>query len=127
MAGRPDKEINWEKLDLYLMSGASQKRIADSLCLHPDTLRDRVKEKYGMEYSIYSAAKSQEGRLLLEAAMLQKALKSSSPGNTQMLIWLGKVKLGQRELPAINPMPNFSDLAKNNVNPEDIPEPEVDE
>lgn len=90
---RPEKEIPWDKVELYLMSGASQKKIADSLGIHQDTLRDRVKEKYGVDYSTYSTSKSQTGELLLEAAQMQKALK----GNTQMQIWLGKVKLGQRE------------------------------
>lgn len=97
MSEKYRKDINWELVDLYLKSGASQKKIADNLQIHPNTLSDRVKEKYGVSYSTYSMSLCSEGELLLEAAQFQKALKSSSPGNTQMLIWLGKVRLGQRE------------------------------
>jgi hypothetical protein len=91
------KEINWDLVELYVKSGCSQVKIAKSLCIDEDTLRSRVKEKYQMEYSAFSAALISEGEMLLEAAIYQKALKSSSPGNAQILMWLGKVKLGYRE------------------------------
>ena len=97
MSEKYRKDINWEIVDLYLKSGATQKKIAENLQIHPNTLSDRIKEKYGVSYSTYSTSLCSEGELLLEAAQFQKALKSSSPGNTQMLIWLGKVRLGQRE------------------------------
>lgn len=95
--GKYKKEINWQMVELYIKSGCSQVKIANSLCIDRETLRDRVKEKYGMDYSSFSSALISEGELLLEAAIYQKAMKSSQPGNAQMLMWLGKVKLGYRE------------------------------
>ena len=87
------KSINWDMVELYLKSGSSQTRIASYLKIDRDTLRDRVKEKYGMEYSAISAAFCSEGELLIEAQQFQKAMKGYWPA----LLWLGKVRLGQKE------------------------------
>lgn len=92
------KELDWDKINLYLKAGATQTRIAESLGINRDTLRDRVKEKYGVEYSAYSASMRSTGELLIEATQLQKALA----GNITMLLWLGKVKLGQKEPDSIS-------------------------
>ena len=87
------KDINWEMVELYMKSGCPQKRIADWLCIDRDTLRDRVKDRYKMDYSAVSAAFCSEGELLIEAQQFQKAMKGYWPA----LQWLGKVRLGQRE------------------------------
>lgn len=87
------KVINWDLVELYVKTGCSQIKIAKSLYMDRDTLRDRVKEKYGVEYSAFSAALQSEGEMLIEATQYQKALK----GNTALLIWLGKIRCGQRE------------------------------
>ena len=100
MSPKP-KELDWDKINLYLKAGSSQKKIAESLMIHPDTLRDRIKEKYGVEYSTYSSSLHSAGELLIEAKQLQKALE----GNITMLVWLGKVKLGQREPDLISAIP----------------------
>lgn len=87
------KPIDWEKFELYVKAGASQKRIAESFGIEPDTLRSRVKEKYGVDYTTYATSLKTTGELLIEAVQFQQALA----GNTKMLIWLGKVRLGQKE------------------------------
>ena len=87
------KEINWDLVELYVKAGATQLRICKTLYLDEDTLRARVKEKYGKDWSAFSAALRSEGEMLIEATQYQKALK----GNISLLIWLGKVRLGQRE------------------------------
>lgn len=92
------KEINWDIVELYIKSGCSQIKIAESFFIDRDTLRDRVKEKYGMEYSAFSAALRSEGEMLIEAQQFQKAMKGYWPA----LLWLGKVRLGQREPEMLN-------------------------
>ena len=92
------KEINWEMVELYIKAGCSQIEIAQSFFIDRDTLRDRVKEKYGMEYSAFSAALHSEGNMLLKAKQFDKAMK----GNWPALYWLGKVRLGQREPEMLN-------------------------
>ncbi len=92
------KEINWELVELYIKAGCSQIKIAESFFIDRDTLRDRVKEKYCMEYSAFSAALRSEGDMLIEAKQYDKAMKGYWPA----LLWLGKVRLGQREPEMLN-------------------------
>jgi hypothetical protein len=87
------KPINWDIVELYIKAGCTQTKIAAYLYIDTDTLRDRVKEKYGVEYSIFSASLRSEGDLLIEAQQFQKAMKGYWPA----LQWLGKVRLGQKE------------------------------
>ena len=91
--GLHKKQINWDLVELYVKSGCSQVKIAQSLFIDRDTLRDRVKEKYGMDYSAFSAALCSEGEILVEAQQFQKAMKGYWPA----LLWLGKIRCGQRE------------------------------
>jgi hypothetical protein len=104
---RPEKPINWELVDKFLESGCTQKQIANSIGVDVNTLHDRFIKQYGCSYTDYSDRKCQYGEALLLAAQMKKALA----GNTQMLIWLGKVRLGQREPESlINIPPNDKDL-----------------
>ena len=98
---RPEKEIDWDKFNLYLKAGSSQIRIAKSLSLSVDTLQRQVRKKYGVDYAVYAAALCSTGELLLEATQFQKALA----GNITMLTWLGKVRLGQREPELLSSIP----------------------
>ncbi len=92
------KEINWDIVELYVKSGCKQVQICNYLNIDEVTLRDRVKEKYGMEWSAFSAKLRCEGELLIEAQQFQKAMKGYWPA----LQWLGKVRLGQREPEMLN-------------------------
>ena len=87
------KHIDWDLVELYIKSGCNQTKIAKSLFIECDTLRARVKEKYGMDYSVFSAKLVSEGEMLIEAQQFQKAMKGYWPA----LLWLGKIRLGQRE------------------------------
>ena len=91
------KEINWDLVELYVKSGCSQIKICKSLFIDEETLRARVKEKYDMEWSAFSAGLRSEGEILLEAQLFQKAMNKKNPGDTQMLIWLSKCKLAYKE------------------------------
>lgn len=97
MAGRPQKQINWDIVELYIKAGCTQKKICEYLGVCKDTLCLKVKEKYNVEYSSFSSGLRSEGEMLLEAAIWQKALNRKSPGDGQVLIWLSKVKLGYKE------------------------------
>ena len=116
--GRHEKPIDWEKVDFYLMSGSKQYDIAASVGVDKKTFIKHFKKKYNKDFSTYSTEKYACGNQLLEAAQFQKAIKSSSPGNTQMLIWLGKVRLGQKE--TVNTVntnaPNETSLEKDQEN-----------
>lgn len=95
------KPIDWEKFELYLKAGSTQKKIAESFGLEPDTLRSRVKKKYKVDYTTLAASLCSTGELLIEATQFQKALS----GNIQMLMWLGKIRCGQREPDLVSAIP----------------------
>lgn len=87
------KPINWDLVELYVKSGCKQIDICNSFHIDEVTLRKRVKEKYNMEWSAFSAALHSEGDLLILAQQFQKAMKGYWPA----LQWIGKVRLGQTE------------------------------
>ncbi len=87
------KPINWDLVELYVKSGCTQARIASCFLMTDETLRDRVKEKYGLEWSEFSLSLRSEGEALIEAKQHEKAMKGYWPA----LQWLGKVRLGQKE------------------------------
>jgi hypothetical protein len=93
LKGKHYKEIDWAKVELYLKAGSNQRKIAIAMGIEEDTLRKRAKEKYGKDWSAIAAEFCCTGELLIEATQLQKALS----GNIQMLMWLGKIRCGQRE------------------------------
>jgi hypothetical protein len=101
--GRPQKFIDWKRVEDFLRAGVNQKRICGFLGFDDTTLRKHCIEKYGEEYSTFSTRLYSEGESLIEHVQFEKAME----GNPTMLQWVGKVRLGQRE-PENNPydMPN---------------------
>ena len=87
------KPIDWKRVEFAMMCSCNQEEIAASQGVHIDTLRDRFREHYGVEYSAFSAMLYQQGDLLLREAQMKNALK----GNSNMQMFLGKVRLGQKE------------------------------
>ena len=92
MAPKP-KQIDWDKLDLYLKAGCTQDNICKSFMIDHKTLNSRIKEKHGIDYSEYSHSLRSMGQMLIEATQLKKALE----GNVTMLVWLGKIRCNQKE------------------------------
>lgn len=90
---RPEKPIDWNKVDQLLMSGCKGTEIAPHFDMHYETFYDRVKQKYNVGFTEYCSLKKEQGDSLLKAKQFEKAMK----GDNSMLIWLGKVRLGQRE------------------------------
>lgn len=90
---RPEKPIDWEKVDSLLEAGCKASEICPHFNLHVETFYDRVRKQYDMLYTDYAALLQQKGQSCLRLAQYKKALERD---NT-MLIWLGKQRLGQRE------------------------------
>lgn len=102
--GREKKDFTpqeWDKIELYMKAGATQKRIAEAFRVETDTLRTKFKERYGDSYHNVNESFRRTGELLIEATQFQKALG----GNISMLIWLGKVRCGQREPELLSAVP----------------------
>lgn len=91
---RPEKPIDWKKVDQLLMAGCTGTEIAPHFDMHYNTFYNKVQEKYNIGFSEYSASKKDQGDSLLKAKQFEKALSGK---NDTMLIWLGKTRLKQSE------------------------------
>jgi hypothetical protein len=94
---RPEIPINWEKVDELLMCGSPGTEIANFFGMHEDTFYRRTSERYNMGFSEYAAKKKSTGEALLRLHQHQKALGITKKGDNTLLIYLGKVRLGQKE------------------------------
>lgn len=94
---RPPKEVNWELVERMIEAQCTLGEIAGTLNIHIDTMADKVKAQYGITFTELTQRKAMSGLGILKLAQYQKALNNSAKGNVQMLIYLGKVLLGQKE------------------------------
>lgn len=91
---RPEKPIDWERVDELLECGCLGTEIAAHYNMNHHTFYDRVYKKYNMTFTEYSSEKKFKGDSLIRESQFKKAIKKLD--NT-MLIWLGKQRLGQKE------------------------------
>lgn len=94
---RPEKPIDWERVDELLMAGCKGTEICPHFDMHPETFYRKVEEKYNIGFTAYCALKRSQGDSLLKETQFLKALGLSDKGDNTLLIWLGKVRLEQKE------------------------------
>lgn len=97
--GRPEKVIDWDRVDSLLIAGCLGTEVASYFDMHPNTFYDKVLEKKGICFTEYSAKKKQTGESLLREQQYAKAIGASKEGDNTLLIWLGKQRLNQSETP----------------------------
>jgi hypothetical protein len=90
---RPKKTINWDLVEKRMEAGNSAKEIAKHLRIDINTFYDRFKEEYKCSFSDFADGITECGIADIVFTQHMKALS----GNVQMLIYLGKVKGGQKE------------------------------
>lgn len=90
---RPEKPIDWIKVDEFLIAGCKGTEIAPHFDIHVNNFYEKVKDKYGVGFTEYCALKREQGDSLLKAKQFEKAMK----GDNVMLVWLGKNRLKQRD------------------------------
>lgn len=95
--GYPPIDIEWDKVDQYLIAGSNGVEIAKTLGCHEDTLYRRCQAEKGIGFSAYSRTKKAQGDQMLRSKQFTLAMQ----GDRGMLIWLGKNRLGQSENPVI--------------------------
>jgi hypothetical protein len=93
MAGKPNATIDWKAVDGYLRAGCDGTSIAGLLGIHPNTLYNNVKEKYGCNFSEYAQRKRGEGIHLVEKSIFDDAI---SKGGIDRIFWL-KNKAGWKD------------------------------
>lgn len=94
---RPEKEIDWKKVDDLLTAGCLGTEIAGYFDMHPNTFYGKVEDKYKMSFTSYSQEKKAKGESILRAHQYAKALGITEKGDNTLLIWLGKQRLNQRD------------------------------
>lgn len=105
MNSKPLTDKDFEKIELYMKSGATQVKISQAMGLTEDSLRKKVQEHYQCGYTELAQKLRTTGELLIEAKQFQEAMN----GNIKMLIWLGKVRCGQRENDVQSTIPAIQD------------------
>lgn len=95
--GRPIKHIDWDLVDELLEAGANGPQIAPYFDLHPHTFYDRVQKEKGTTFTNYSSQKKAKGDADLLLTQFRKAKGLSDKGDNTLLIFLGKVRLSQKE------------------------------
>ena len=90
---RPLKEINWEIVLKRMEAGNNAKTIAKRLNIDLDTFYRRFKQEFKCSYTDYAVGATECGTDDILFTQHMKALA----GNVQLLMFLGKVKCGQKE------------------------------
>lgn len=85
--------IDWKVVDEKLSHFCEGTEIAAYLGITEDTLYNRVKEVFSLDFSVYKAQKRAKGETILR----ELQLKSAMNGNIVMQIWLGKQYLSQSD------------------------------
>lgn len=96
-AGRPRKEFDWDQFDKLCQFNCTQQEVSDFFDISHDTLDNRIREKYGMNFSEYSAKRFVDTKISLRRKMWQTALG----GNVTMMIFLAKNNLGMQDAIAV--------------------------
>ncbi len=90
---RPEKPIDWKKVDQLLLAGCHGTEIAPHFDIDIDTFYRKVQAEHNIGFTAYSALKRNQGDSLLKAKQYEKAMS----GDNTLLIWLGKSRLKQRD------------------------------
>ncbi len=91
---RPKVKIDWKKVDRLLNASCTGTGIAGLLGISADTLYRACERDNKLGFDAYRQQKIAEGDEMLIAKQYGEAMN----GNPTMLVWLGKVRLGQREI-----------------------------
>lgn len=94
LGGRPEKPIDWNVVDDLLLADCLGTEIASHFNIHPQTFYRKIEEKYGIGFTAYAQEIKQRGDSIIRKAQFDKAVIDRD--NT-MLIWLGKMRLGQKD------------------------------
>jgi len=90
-------DIDWKKVDDLLIAGCTITDIAGYFGCDRDILYIRFQKEKGSSLSAYAQQKRLKGDSLLRAHQYAKALGLTDKGDNTLLIWLGKVRLKQKE------------------------------
>jgi AraC-like DNA-binding protein len=94
---RPFKDIDWNLVEKLMEADCNGMQIAAKMRLNAETFYRRFKQEYGKSFQNCVGDFQRAGEADLKLSQHLKAINNKAPGNIQMLTFLGKVRLGQRE------------------------------
>lgn len=100
-AGRKKVELSegqWKALEAMCVLTDKKHRVARAIGHDEKTLSRIIKDKHGVDFSEFIHKRFEEGNFKLLSKQWDKAME----GNISMLIWLGKNRLGQRDMPELD-------------------------
>lgn len=92
-AGRPEKSIDWDKVDELIIQQNKADEIASHFDMAVSTFYRHVHEKFDMNFENYARTKYSKGKSNLRSKQYEKAIE----GNVQLLLKLGEIYLDQKE------------------------------
>jgi hypothetical protein len=90
---RPPKAIDWDLVQLKMEAGCKASQIYPLFNINDETFYRRFKEEYGVSFQDFK----DEAFGIGDGKLLQTQYEKAVEGNIQMLTWLGKVRLKQKE------------------------------
>jgi hypothetical protein len=115
-AHRPQKPINWDRVDELLRYGCPGTEIAPEFDMCADTFYVRVAIEKGMGFTEYSLQKKSQGEAKLREIQYLKAIGEIDKGDNSLLIWLGKQRLSQKENTEVSVSPETTKAFVNMMN-----------
>lgn len=94
---RPHKDINWEVVEKLIECGCPGTEIAAKFRIQAATFYRRFEEEYKVSFQNYRTDSKEAGLADLRAMIHAKAINNKAPGNSNLLIFLGRCLLGYRE------------------------------
>ena len=96
---RPLAHIDWDQVDKLCAIHCTGEEQASILGVDYDTLNRACHREHNRSFADYFAQKSATGKMSLR----RRQYTSAMDGNTTMLVWLGKNRLGQSDMPEPEP------------------------
>jgi hypothetical protein len=94
---RPPKPIDWELVEAKVAAGCDGIEIAQDFRIRDNTFYDRFKLEYGESFQDYRCRQQRVGEGNIKFVQYAKALGLTKKGDTQLLTFLGRTRLGQVE------------------------------
>lgn len=94
---RPFKDIDWDLVQKFLEAGSDVSEISAKFRVQKQTFYRRFQNKYGVSFQNYYSEMKEPGLADIRLAIHSKALDNKEPGNSNLLIFLAKCRLGMRE------------------------------
>lgn len=97
--GRPPKPIDWAEVEQMMLAGSSGIEISGAFDIDPDNFYQRFQREFGVRFTDARPSKIEGGKARIRLAQYKNAMR----GNTQLLLRLGDVWLGQDKKADLTP------------------------